>query len=514
MGFAHFLVRFALIIAFFWSGQCLAQGAIQRPVVVVAGILGSKLCTATGEVVWGSGSSLGNLSRLQLNVSSPEPLTPCGLIERIEILGPLYSIKAYTALIDHLKRIGFSGNNVHFFSYDWRLSNFDTAKKFKAFIAERKADGRLPGDFDILAHSMGGIVTRIYLAETPDAPVRKVIYLGTPFLGSANTLGTLSEGWGTFANTLAGGMDTIREVVTSFPGFLDLLPRYKDCCYVRNSDRSRRNIDVFDANEWRTLNWLPAAIRTSPQQFAAFKRNLETSKTLNNVLRTSSPNVIELKIAGDAHPTRNYFGVRAAATVPSSDNWFFSKDKGDGTVPVWSAARDQSFSNLSGTLVSFSEHVTIFDDEWVKDTITRELRSVSPTRREPINGRGHPLITIMSEGAQRNWTIASIEVNPTQSTFRQNELFRADVVIALEGGEAGLKTGLVTPTAVFRTNTGELPLSVSEITQPGDIARRQLRFTLTCSLASVDPGSAEAVFAIPTVRDDASAVARIAILPN
>src|SRR5215813_8706242 len=196
------------------------SAAVQRPVVVVPGILGSRLCAAADEIVWGSGSSLSKFARLQLNGDKPENLEPCGLIDKIEVLGPLYSIKAYTALLQHLKAIGFEGNNLHLFDYDWRQSNFDTAQKLKKFIEDRRKDGRLPGQFDIIAHSMGGIVTRIYLDKNPDAPVNKVLYFGTPFLGAANTLGTLSEGWGSVANWLTGGMEKIREVVTSFPGFL------------------------------------------------------------------------------------------------------------------------------------------------------------------------------------------------------------------------------------------------------------------------------------------------------
>ena len=194
-----------------------AAETVQRPVVVVAGILGSKLCTAAGEIVWGSGNSLSNLTRLQLDSDHPETLVPCGLIDKIEVLGPLYSIKAYTALLEHLRTIGFNNSNMFLFDYDWRQSNFDTAERLKKFIQDRRSDGRLPGKFDIIAHSMGGIVTRIYLNENPGIPVNQIIYFGTPFLGSANTLGTLSEGWGSFSNWLAGGMDKIREV-TFFSG--------------------------------------------------------------------------------------------------------------------------------------------------------------------------------------------------------------------------------------------------------------------------------------------------------
>jgi pimeloyl-ACP methyl ester carboxylesterase len=489
-----------------------AAETVQRPVVVVPGILGSKLCTTTGEIVWGSGSSLSNFSRLQLNSDSPEALVPCGLIDKIEILGPIYSIKAYTALLAHLKGIGFGGSNLHLFDYDWRQSNFDTAQKLKKFIEDRQRDGRIPGQFDIIAHSMGGIVTRIYLNENPSAPVNKVVYFGTPFLGSASTLGTLSEGWGSFANWIAGGMDTIREVATSFPGFLDLLPRYEHCCYVRNANGSRRDIDIFDAEQWKAMNWLPNRVANSTTRFALFKTNLERAKTLTALLQAIPLNVTEVKFVGDAQTTRVYFAVRNGATSPSSDTWLFTKDQGDGTVPVWSAARNPAFNSLAGTLVSFSEHATLFDDTWAEDELKHELLAVTPVTREPISGRGHPTISIIADGMQRNWTIRSIDLATKMPTYRSNEIFEANVVITLEGSTQGLKAGLVKPIAVLRTNTTAYPLMSTETTNSDDLAVGRLAFELRLKLAAVETGAAEIEFSLPSVRDDAKAITRIAVI--
>jgi pimeloyl-ACP methyl ester carboxylesterase len=492
----------------------IANATVQRPVVVVPGMLGSKLCTANGEVVWGNGSSLSNLVRLQLNSDSPETLVPCGLIDKIEVLGPIYSIKAYKALLDHLKEMGFDGSNLHLFDYDWRQSNFDIAQKLKTFIEERRNDGRIPGQFDIIAHSMGGTVTRVFLSENPSAPVNKVIYFGTPFLGSASTLSTLSEGWGSFANWLAGGMDKIREVVTSFPAFVEALPRYDRCCYIRKTGNSRLDIDVFDADQWKALNWLPSRVASSSTLFALFKTNLNRAKTLTAILVANPPNVTEIKFVGDAQSTRVYFAVREGATHPSSNTWFFTKDQGDGTVPVWSAARNPTFNSLAGTLVSFSEHVTLFDDRWAEDELEHELLAVTPVTREPIFGRGHPIISSTAEGGQRNWTIRFIELAAKQSTYRPNEILEANAVVTLDGGTEGLKIGLVKPIAVLRTNTAAYPIMLSETTSSDDLAERHLSFKLQLNLAALQAGAAEIEFSLPTVRDDAKAIARIAVVAD
>lgn len=512
------VLRTSVIIACIAAAIVFPQAArtaesIQRPLVLIPGILGSKLCGQSGEVVWGTGRSLSNFTRLQLNVSHPEKLEPCGLIDKIEILGPLYSINAYKALLDHLRSIGFIENkNLFLFDYDWRLSNYDNARKLKEFIAARQAEGKLPGRFDIIAHSMGGIVARIYLNENLDNRVNKIIYFGAPFLGAANTLGTLSEGWGSFSNWLAGGMDKIREVTVSFPGFLELLPRYNRCCYVRDTDGTRRDIDIFDANEWKALNWLPSRVHNDPALFSAFKAALDRSKNLTPLLRTVPPNLLEVKFAGDAHLTRTYFAVKAGATAPSSDAWYFTQDKGDGTVPVWSAACDESFSSLAGTLVSFAEHATLFDDKWAGDELEHELVAITPIKREPISGRGHPVISALTVAGQRNWTIVSMQLANVEASYRADARLQANATVMLDGPEQGLRSGLADPTAIVRTNSGVHRVSLQEITSANDLALRQLVFRLEIDLAAVEDGNAELEFSLPAVRDDAKAISRFAII--
>jgi hypothetical protein len=277
---------------------------------------------------------------------------------------------------------------------------------------------------------------------------------------------------------------------------------------------SRKEIDVFDADQWKAMNWLPDSVKNNPVRFALFKRSLERSKGLNTLLRSVSPNVLEVRFAGDAHPTNVYFAVKEGATSPSADRWYFSKDLGDGTVPVWSAARNATFDNLAGTAVSFAEHATLFDDNWAQDELKRELLSITPVTREEISGRGHPVITIVAGGVQLNWTIKTIELSAEQPTYLKNETFKANATINLDGPGEGLKQGLLIPVAMLRNNSDEHPIAIVETTSPGDIAKRQLTFKLTRDLATEVIGAAEIEFSIPAVRDDAKAVDRIAIIGN
>jgi pimeloyl-ACP methyl ester carboxylesterase len=349
-----------------------ANAAPDRPVVFVPGILGSKLCQGN-TVLWGTGLSLFNFDKLKVRVADGGiPITACGLITNISLLGPFWTIHQYDVLLSTLRTLGYTQNNTLFvFPYDWRLSNFDSAKSLQAFIdATPQLRG---GTFDLVAHSMGGIVSRIYLQELGGAKqVRKVIYLGTPFAGSMNAFATLSSGWGTFANRLAGGIDTIRQTVLSMPAFYELFPSYEECCRIGSED-AFESVNIFDYDTWKKYNWLPMEY-SSGTGASIVRDNLKRADDLHQLLRKSVSGVEEVKAAGDAFSTSYY--LYAARDNPRWQNWRFTKSRGDGTVAVWSAANN--FKTLAGTTPSFSEHATIFDDEGIKNVLLRELVSNVP----------------------------------------------------------------------------------------------------------------------------------------
>src|SRR5262249_47775238 len=172
-----------------------------------------KLCNGP-ELVWGGASSLANFHRLNLVKPNPEPLKPCGLLDKISVLGPFWKIEAYGGLIETLKGLGYEeGLTLFIFTYDWRQSNIDSARLLSELISSINAP-----TVDIVAHSMGGLVSTIYLHNFDGIKrVNKIIFLGTPFLGSMNAFATLSDGWGSFQNMIAGAIDTIRNTAFSLP---------------------------------------------------------------------------------------------------------------------------------------------------------------------------------------------------------------------------------------------------------------------------------------------------------
>ncbi len=373
------------------------------------------------------------------------------------------------------------------FDYDWRQSNLDNAKGLEKFISDTFKNGE---KFNIVAHSMGGLVTRLYLENTKDhLRVNKVIYLGTPFLGSANTLGTLSEGWGTIENWVAGGMNTIRHVALSFPSMLELLPRYSDCCSLKIGEGTYRPVDIFDPNQWKSNDWLPPDMKSGPS-FAKFSANLSRARSISAVLATPMPGVIEVKFAGNPMDTRFIFAVQQGHTQPSSDNWKFSFERGDGTVPVWSAARDITLKDLAGSLPSFSAHATIFDDKWVLDELKRELFSIQAIVDRPIAGLGAPTVHVLVEGRQEDWPLDRVDITPVATYLRKSDEIVANVQLKFDGSARNFRGGAYRPRIVLLQDTRTVEMALTETSSLQQLANNTLAFQARIAASDLEEGAA------------------------
>ncbi len=466
--------RVLLLLAILAIGNVAPADAAPPPhsVVVIPGILGSQLCSGD-EVLWGNSNSLRNLAKLELDQADNSRIHPCGIIKNVQILGPVFVSHFYDGLLSELRRLGYVENkDLFIFDYDWRRSNLENAKALKASIAEK-----VPRDkpYDIIAHSMGGIVAKLALADDSLRRPNRVIYLGTPFLGSANALGTLSEGWGPFKNTLAGGMDTIRRIVLSWPGFIELLPRYEGSCRLKLADSTYRSLNPLAIATWTDYGWLPPQLR-SGSRFEAFRSALERSATLTKALLADPPDgVTEVFFAGEGHLTRHRLGILIGSTNPSPENWKFREEPGDGTVAEWSAARDMSQTTVASALPSFNQHSTLFDDKWVQTEISRLLTQTAPTSDEPISSRGPPTIVARKDGKEYLWTVDGVELVTSAPTATSSEEISAVLTVRIKNGR--VVAGAFSPRIVSRSKRGEVPLEVRDITTVQDLKEQQLRYS-------------------------------------
>ena len=224
---------------------------------------------------------------------------------------------------------------------------------------------------------------------------------------------------------------------------------------------------------WNTEDWLPPAYRDGEVRAAAFRSYLQRAELLGGLMARSAPGVNELKIAGDYQSTRLYL------YVPLSDrswrSWAFSSDRGDGTVPLWSAA-DSRDGNLAGSLPSFVEHATIFRDEWVKVVLRRELIITSPPA---VNAR-EPEIMLRSGTLQRLDTLDGRLEPPIAEPGERTKL----VVMLQFPADAAIDRGDVVGLTANVDGIAAPPFALVETTDDISLANKVLTFAAELSAPS------------------------------
>jgi pimeloyl-ACP methyl ester carboxylesterase len=337
----------------------------RRPLVFVPGILGSRLCRsnqpnpAEPVVLWGTLRALTQFRTLRLPRTETEPIDdikPCGLVREFVYLGYL-SQKVYGPVITHLHRLGYrEGRDLFIFAYDWRRSSFENAELLSQFLREKLPDETQR--IDILAHSMGGLITRTYATKYGGARrIGTLISAGTPFLGSIKVYETLEKGWGSL-NYMIGGITAVRQTILSFPSVFELMPRYGTCC-----DTDQEQVSAFtpsDSTAWQSLRWDGVDGDSIPELEATFVRVRELQSIVDSPL---PPEVEDVLIIGvDQRTSHNVSFERGTprTTLRVQTTW-----AGDGTVVRESAT-------LPGRTVhptSFANHEQILHDPQVQEFI-------------------------------------------------------------------------------------------------------------------------------------------------
>ncbi len=311
-------------------------------VIVVPGILGSQLGIARrrplpDDVLWVDPIDIqvGRLALLGLDAGAP--IIPLGVV--------LYS---HLKLKLHLRAAGFA---VTMHDYDWRLGIEDSGASFAGRLKEQPCK-RLA----IVAHSMGGLVSRAALALPGTGHVERVILLGTPNLGSFAPVQALR---GTYAVVrkiarLDGATTAERlteQVFTSFPSLYQMVP-------VSGRDGAA---DLLDPAAWPN---------SGPPLRPAL---LERARRFRDGL--APPDERFIAIAG--------VGQETVTAVSSGRDGFTYKitRRGDGTVPADSAALDGA-----RTYFAHAAHSDLTRDAQVASAIADLLRT-GATKRLPARWR-------------------------------------------------------------------------------------------------------------------------------
>jgi pimeloyl-ACP methyl ester carboxylesterase len=255
-------------------------GVVETPVILVHGVLGSRLRDRrTGKEVWPGGitsllfNSYDDLA-LPIDAKTLQP-APSNL-EAYAITDRAAGQDFYGAIIRTLETSGgyLEGNpgepvtdgrrRYYILVYDWRQDNVETARRLDELINRIRSDYAVPDlKVDIVAHSMGGLATRYYLRygttdvldgndfamnDQSATRVRKVILLGTPNLGSVSGLNEFLQGF------KVGLRRIPTETLATMPSAYQLFPHpIRSALVTANGEVLDR--DLFDVDIWRAFQW-------------------------------------------------------------------------------------------------------------------------------------------------------------------------------------------------------------------------------------------------------------------
>lgn len=266
----------------------LGQSTGKPPVIIIPGVSGSELVgPKTKEKAWFS-IKRHKADDLRLPMTSPllranrDTLKVGDIIREVK-LPVLPDVEVYKSLLDALKARGYTEatwNNprasdvFYVFPYDWRRDNVETAHLLIRKITAAKVKLRKPQlKFDIIAHSMGGLIARyaaMYgLAQPPAsnpkptwsgaAHLNKVMMFGTPNEGSFSAFETLVKGYPIIAERNLPFVDDLRpEDVFTSPAAFQLLPHNGTAKFL-DDDLKPMTIDIYDPQNWLKYGWTPLA---------------------------------------------------------------------------------------------------------------------------------------------------------------------------------------------------------------------------------------------------------------
>lgn len=282
------------------------EGPIKNPIIVIPGLFGSHLANSiTGKNAWGTfngvdlvkGFSDKELKELALPMEYNRPLKYCkdnvsstSLLNSFDInlLGFHIKKSAYDKLISILEEAGYTDSqkelpkdkNYHTlftFYYDWRRDITENAILLSEFIEKKKMYIQAEYErfykiknyeihFDIIAHSMGGLLARYYLnfdnAEMPqDGSILRPNWGGSNNIDKLIIIGTPNSGYLDTCFELVNGLQMAKHVPTYPPAVIGTFPSYYQMMPLSSTksifyDKDQNDIlNIFDIDTWIRLKW-------------------------------------------------------------------------------------------------------------------------------------------------------------------------------------------------------------------------------------------------------------------
>jgi pimeloyl-ACP methyl ester carboxylesterase len=290
--------------------------------ILLPGIMGSVLQLGD-EVIWpGPVTSLifpyGKMQELML-----EELVATDCIRSFSITSQ------YKNLIEDLNTLGFTEGNgtLVIAAYDWRKDNAKSAETLAAHIDSVVHRHGSNVEISIIAHSMGGLISRYYLesgtfnGRSGFSCIRRLITLGTPHGGAALALRLILG----YEKRLFLNKDQVLQATSDirYPAAYQLLPaRSEPFAWIENA--GGEIVDIYESGIAKRLGLVDANLAAALR----FRAGLDVGRRPANVRYFS--------FAGTQQTTATHMLIRKFGGSRLRPDAIEDEDGGDGTVPTWS----------------------------------------------------------------------------------------------------------------------------------------------------------------------------------
>ncbi len=328
------------------------------------------------DFVWGGGIDHLELRDGLYDASDERVLEPRGTIGY-----------AYGRAIEHL-RSAF-GPRVYIFTYDWRKSNDDNARRLERFVRhlEGKLALRQTGErVAFVTHSMGGLVVRSLITllggKKAFERIGPLVFVAPPFRGSLDVVrllvaGEESDGW-------FGDDESYRKIGRTLPSTYQLIANWPGSVVWKGSGG---DVDLFEYGNWQANVQRPGALRPELLERA---RALRTGRGVRRATREGQEPPVPIApdrllarqdevvvLLTEGAPT--FERVEVDAENPANRNWFdfagmTRTREGDGRVHLRSGALEGA---VLGIFRDVGGHGTLLRNSRVYLAVEQALRDPS-----------------------------------------------------------------------------------------------------------------------------------------
>lgn len=387
--------------------------------VILPGILGSRLERPDGTEAWLNVGNAFGYHDLRLPATLPlaesrDRLRPFGLIGVDAVIPRLFGFAEYSDLLALLRDAGFHRNVrekgsrgavFHVFAYDWRRDLIESARRLGEYLDDLAlARGERDARFNIVAHSMGGLVARYYLRygdAEPGGPVTwagarrvaQLVVVATPNAGSIFSLDAALNGnpVGMSSTTLAA------SVIAHMPSIYQLMPP-KGTQPLVDSKGEPLDADLQDPLTWQRFGWGPWNPGGEERGNEAFVTALLARASAFHAALARSPEsscpVPVVALGGDCLPTiARAVAPKRPGQSPRFEAWNSREsdamvEAGDGRVTRASVlgsyldtqqSREWGVPEISHTFFGAADHHGIYGEPTFQSVLLRRLLRVIPS---------------------------------------------------------------------------------------------------------------------------------------